>query len=101
MFGILVIRCQFYLGFARQKVNLVMGVLNSVIGSLPLSLITPTMNNSGGDVAKVPAVTSSQDSSVGGHVSKAIAGSRDDYDSFETSRDFKRHPLMELAAIWI
>lgn len=81
-------------GDSHRANCLVMGVLNSVIGSLSLSLITPTMNNSSGDVAKVPVITSSQDLSVEGHVSKAIAGSRDDYDSFETSWDFKRHPLL-------
>ena len=71
-----------------------MGVLNSMIGSLSLSLITPTMNNSSGDVAKVPVISSSQDSSIEGCVSKAIAVCRDDYNSFETSWDFKRHPLL-------
>lgn len=81
-------------GDSHRANCLVMGVLNSMIGSLSLSLITPTMNNSSGDVAKVPVISSSQDSSIEGCVSKAIAVCRDDYNSFETSWDFKRHPLL-------
>lgn len=62
-----------------------------------LSYLAPTLNFQVGDVARIPFVEQGVKSNavqVLSVVRPLIKGSKYDYDSFETSWDFKRHPLL-------
>ena len=73
----------------------VIALCNSSVTSAFLSFIAPTINYQAGDIAKIPYFFDEDyDSTVDEIVDICIAASMADYDSFETSWDFKRHPLL-------
>lgn len=74
----------------------VLACLNSSSALGFLNLLCPTMNMTIGDVLKVPIANSDNiDVQETEHVSDVcVKCSRRDWDSFETSWDFKRHPLL-------
>ena len=72
----------------------VLGFLNSCVGSYLLKLINPTLTTNVGDVLVMPFSSEFEMQNINGFVEENIAISRTDWDSFETSRDFKRHPLI-------
>ncbi len=69
---------------------------NSVVGELLLTSISPTINYQSGDVARLPVapLLSQKRSTIEPLVNRAVELSREDWDSFELSWDFKRHPLI-------
>lgn len=69
----------------------VLGFLNSCVVQFFLKAINPTMTTNQGDILALPYKDNIQ---VGETVNKCISLSRADWDSFETSWDFKRHPLV-------
>ena len=82
-----------YLG--EQLYGNLLGFLNSKVASKILNFLNPTLNMSCGVIAEVPLneekVNAKQ---VEKCVLENIFLSRTDWDSFETSWDFKRHPLV-------
>lgn len=80
-------------------IDYVLGFLNSKVAQALLRVINPTMNNNIKDVLNMPYVydmeKSEQSSAV---VRECISISKEDWDSFETSWDFQRHPLLYHAA---
>lgn len=71
------------------------GLLNSKVMRVYLSFLCPTSSFTAGDVAKVPVVESSNKSDrIYQVVQENINLAHDDWDSFETSWDFKEHPLL-------
>ena len=76
--------------------SFVLACLNSSSALGFLNLLCPTMNMTIGDVLKVPIANSDDiDVRETEHVSDAcVKCSKRDWDSFETSWDFKRHPLL-------
>lgn len=71
------------------------GLLNSKIVSSITQMLNPTINMNAGDIAKVPVVISSKNKKcVESIVTSCISISKDDWDSFETSWDFEKHPLL-------
>lgn len=74
----------------------VLACLNSSSALGFLNLLCPTMNMTIGDVLKVPIANSDNiDVQETEHVSDVcVKCSKRDWDSFETSWDFKRHPLL-------
>ncbi len=82
--------------FPTEKyVKKVLGLCNSTVASCFLSFIAPTINYQAGDIAKIPYLF---DDSCAAAVDKIVdfcmGMSMSDYDSFEVSWDFKRHPLL-------
>ena len=75
-----------------DKMTYVLGYANSKVNSLILSIISPTVNYEVGHVASLP-VLGSPTEQIDGLVASNINLSRTDWDSFETSWDFTRHPL--------
>lgn len=73
--------------------NYTLGLLNSIVGEFVLSLLNPTLNTTVGDVFKVPLIIDKQES-IESLVVDCINLSQLDWDSFETSWDFKKHPLL-------
>ena len=73
----------------------VIALCNSSVTSAFLSFIAPTINYQAGDIAKIPYFFDEDyDSTVDEIVDICMAASMADYDSFETSWDFKRHSLL-------
>lgn len=76
--------------------------MNTKICQMYLKLINPTLNNSCGVIAKIPIIYV-KDNSILNSIEKITINniniSKDDWDSFETSWDFKVHPLLRFANI--
>ena len=81
--------------FATSEMQLIylLGYLNSSVAKEVNGIVNPTLHFQSGDIGKQPYVEGSHDPAVQLLVKKCIADSIADYDSFETSWDFKRHPL--------
>ena len=79
-----------------QRINLVLltAFCNSVVAELFLSFLAPTLNFMIGPVTSMPLKESLAEESVIEYGTDAIQLSKNDWDSFETSWDFKRHPLV-------
>lgn len=71
----------------------VLGFLNTNIASYLIKLFNPTLNTTVSDVLNLPYKCNCP-IDVSTVVSDNIALSTHDWDSFETSRDFKKHPLV-------
>ena len=71
-----------------------LGFFNSVVAGLMLGMLNPTLNLQAKDVKALPLLACSNQTEVDGYVQSNIALSESDWDSFETSWDFKRHPLV-------
>lgn len=80
----------------EPQFNYILGLLNSSLSALCLSAQNPTMNMQVSDIASVPYVEGDPKSvsKVSGIVAESSDISKIDWDSFETSWDFKRHPLL-------
>ena len=73
----------------------VLGALNSSVISVATEFLTPTLNAQPGDIAKLPiALQANDEAEVIELVNDCVDMSKSDWDSFETSWDFKRHPLL-------
>lgn len=82
-------------GFASRGALLpAIGFLNSEIAMHMLSYLSPTLNFEGGTVRSLPFENNGKNSLAGTCVERAISISCEDWDSFETSWNFKRHPLI-------
>ena len=84
-------------GFCKEPDNLnyLIGLCNSKVSMIYLSFLAPTMDYNNGSVAKVPTLIRESDKENVTQVVKSnISISKNDWDSFETSWDFKKHPLV-------
>ena len=74
--------------------NYCLGYVNSSVANVFLALLSPTLSLTLGDFGKLPYIQMPKDESrVNKVVLESIDNSKTDWDSFETSWDFKRHPL--------
>ena len=71
----------------------IMGQMNTIVFNEFLKIITPTLDYNPGPVGSAPMVRCN-DEGIRSFVEKNIELSKSDWDSFETSWDFKRHPLV-------
>ncbi len=81
------------------NVNLdyLVGLLNSKITSYILNILSPTLGFESGYVKKLPVILSHENAPVASQLSNGcILLAKNDWDSFETSWDFKRHPLISV-----
>ena len=75
------------------------GLLNSVVSRLYLRMISPTLDFNCGYVRKIPYIMDeTHKTGVSNLVDENISIAKTDWDSFETSWDFTRHPLMRGAS---
>ena len=79
--------------FDNEYLMYVCGLLCSRIGSQFMSIQNPTLAFQVGNLKDIPVVIN-QKETVEDVVKKNIAMSKNDWDSFETSWDFKKHPLI-------
>ena len=68
-----------------------LGLFNTVVGKYYLQVLSPTLNLQVGDVKSVPLL---KDENVAKLVDRCIELSTKDWNAFETSWDFLRHPLV-------
>lgn len=68
--------------------------LNSSAASVMLKMINPTLNCNAGVVSRLPLLGLGEEGRISSMAELAIELSKTDWDSFETSWDFKRHPLL-------
>lgn len=73
----------------------IMGLINSVVADDILKLLAPTINFGVEQVGKIPIILENVEE-VNNLVARNVDLSREDWDSFETSWDFKCHPLVAL-----
>lgn len=71
----------------------VLALLNSKIGQYALNLTNPTINYQPGDIAGIP-LRIEKTEVVESLTAENVKISKCDWDSYETSWDFKRHPLV-------
>lgn len=76
----------------EENVVRLMGLLNSKVAQEILRFIAPTINFQAGDIARVPITSIPGDEK--NVVNDSINISKVDWDSFETSWDFRNHPLI-------
>lgn len=78
-----------------------LGYANSVVFSMLKTVFNSTFHCQVGDVAKivVPILNASQQEYITGVSKTNVELSKDDWDSFETSWDFKQHPLLRKVPI--
>lgn len=82
--------------FVSEKMNqnYILGFLNSKVAQYILSMINPTINTGADVVSKMP-IKFEMKSKCDDIVSKNIEKCKNDWDSFETSWDFRLHPLVK------
>ena len=74
---------------------LCLGFFNSPVCQSYLDLMNPTMNFSPGTIANLPYIKAGEmEDQIKNTVTKCVELSSDDWDSYETSWDFKRNPLV-------
>lgn len=79
---------------AEESFDYSLAFLNSSVAGYYLRFLAPTLHCNAGEIAKLPFVVDR----VGGFdvalVHDSVQAAHDDWDSFETSWDFARHPLL-------
>ena len=79
----------------KEDENFYLGLMNTNIVRYFLSVINPTLNYGAGSVAQVPVIFPSHPTQIYSEiVQNNIVVSKNDWDSYETSWDFKKHPLV-------
>ena len=71
----------------------ILGLLNSAVAEDILKLLAPTINFGVEQVGKIPVILKNE-VEVTDIVTQNIDVSKRDWNSYETSWDFKRHPLV-------
>lgn len=81
--------------FTEKNLFYLLALCNSPVVDAFLAVFSPTINFQAGDIANIPvAIDNDQMASVENVVKENIELSKGDWDAYETSWDFKRHPLV-------
>lgn len=81
---------------SHEKLLYIIGFLNSKLTKLYLGLFNEGLNYNQGDIAKLPILYNKNSSAeICMKVNNIISFSKQDWDSFETSWDFVKHPLVQ------
>ena len=90
-----------YCAFTKPKIrNYILALLNSKATGAFIQFVSPTLNYEVGHIKTIPAVIDSNNhSNIDIIVNDNISISKNDWDSFETSWDFKIHPLIQKQAL--
>lgn len=79
--------------FSREGNDYTLGFLSSCVCFEILSILNPTLNYQAGNIKNLPLIID-RTHDVDKLVKTNIQTSQIDWDSFETSWDFKKHPLI-------
>ena len=78
-----------------QIILYAMGILNSKVTASIIEVLSPTLNFEVGNISEIPVVCNEESiHDVVTNVKDCIDLSKPDWDSYETSWDFKKHPLI-------
>ena len=78
-----------------ESLKYLQGACNSSVIMRVASMLSPTLNFEVGQIATYPIIQNEElEPSVNSTVDSCRELSKTDWDSFETSWDFKRHPLL-------
>ncbi len=81
--------------FPSKDIFYILGLLNTKVVNAILTIINPTLNYGAGSIANIPIIKSEEKYPlVETLVKDCIKISKIDWDSYEISWDFKRHPLI-------
>jgi hypothetical protein len=81
--------------FSDDHLLYLLALSNSPIAIAALAILAPTINYQAGDIANIPVVFNEKRSiTIESLAEHNIALAKSDWDAFETSWDFKRHPLL-------
>lgn len=81
--------------FSDENLLYLLSLCNTKIAMEILSIIAPTINYQCGDIANIPVIDSVANRELIEEKTKeSINVSKTDWDSFETSWDFKKHPMI-------
>ena len=79
----------------RTKIPFVSALLNSVVANELLKILAPTLDYNAGSIAKIPVIwEENYCPQITKLFEEAVQLSKEDWDSFENSWDFKKHPLL-------
>lgn len=78
----------------NEDIKYYLGLLNSVVNKKILSILSPTVNYEVGHIASIPIIKHNH-SNIDTLVNENIYISEKDWDSFETSWNFKKHPIIQ------
>lgn len=79
--------------FGKEKNMYLLGLCNSVVARDILNMINPTLNFGAGSIAKIPIIFKDENK-VSRIVEENVKLSKEDWNSFETSWEFIKHPLI-------
>ena len=81
--------------FASEKeLNYLLALCNTKVVMKILEVISPTINSQCGDIANIPVIQDADTEKICNVTQKNISISKIDWDSYETSWDFRRNPLV-------
>ena len=81
--------------FSNKELFYLLALCNTKIVREILKVVAPTMHCQCGDVANVPVIIVNEKKEIiEPFVKNNVMISKNDWDSFETSWDFKKHPLI-------
>lgn len=82
--------------FSQTNLLYLLALCNTKVVMKILEIIAPTINYQCGDISNIPVIVTAKESkqNIEKRVESCINISRKDWDSFETSWDFKRNPLV-------
>ena len=78
----------------EKNIMYILAVMNTKVFDLIMSVINPTINYGAGSVGLTPIKESVKEERVNCLASDNVKISRTEWDSYETSWDFKKHPLV-------
>ena len=78
----------------KDKINYILGLICSKIAVYFVKTFNPTLNINIADIRNLPVVMTEKESVVSKLSNENIILSKEDWDDFETSWDFKKHPLI-------
>lgn len=85
-----------------QIIEYILGLMNSKVNSIFVQIVSPTLNYEVGHIKTIPVIFDEEKHGmVDEKVGNCIRFSKIDWDSFETSWDFKCHPLIpNIRGVW-
>jgi type II restriction/modification system DNA methylase subunit YeeA len=87
--------CCIFFNFNESKLKYLLAFLNTSVCKNIIAAISPTLNYEAGHVASLPVIIYKNELNIiNEFVKKNISIAKSDWDSFETSWDFKDHPLL-------
>lgn len=88
----------FYIPDDYGDLNVILAYLESKVANYYLTILNPTINFPPGYIQGLPFDEKCKDKEIESYAQDCIDISREDWDSFETSWDFQRHPLIRKTA---